>query len=288
MKDIEHSKIIQDYINLHGVKALENLIILSQNIGVDKENADLYMENKISSIIQEICDKQANTNIEQLNNVVKDTIYNVEKDTCDIKSNLSSIMLRFENSSVKGRVSENILSNILQDAYRNAEIYETRGETASGDFIIKRNNKTDILVENKDYSKNVSTDQVKKFKRDIEHLNMNGIFLSQSSGIALKKNYTIDIINNNVLIYVHNVKYDIDKIKIAVNIIDQVSKFLKTNKDTGLNIKKDKLKEYNDIISETVLKKQDLIAIVKRNNKDVISRLEELDIPDIVKFINRF
>lgn len=85
---------------------------------------------------------------------------------------------------------------------------------------MKRKDKPAILFENKNYDRNVGQEEVRKFLRDIEIQNCSGIMLAQHYGITNKSNYEIELHDNNVLVYLHNVEYNADKIKAAVDIID--------------------------------------------------------------------
>ena len=125
-----------------------------------------------------------------------------------------------EGASTKGRISENILSSILSTLYPYGSINPVGNIKESGDFIMERDGKPKILIENKNWSCNVYQDEVKKFIRDIEVNSCCGVFLSQNTGIANKRNYEINIHNGNVLVYVHFVNNDPEKIKIAIEIID--------------------------------------------------------------------
>lgn len=64
---------------------------------------------------------------------------------------------------------------------------------------------------------------------------MSGIFISQHSGIAFKSNFQIDINNGNILIYIQNCDYDPEKIRLAIDIIDNLSTKLK---DININNEK--------------------------------------------------
>ena len=74
------------------------------------------------------------------------------------------------NSSLKGSVSENELYFMLQSIMPGDEIIRVSGDTATCDFKVNRKNKDKptILFENKDYNRNVSTDEVLKFERDLQ------------------------------------------------------------------------------------------------------------------------
>ena len=124
------------------------------------------------------------------------------------------------NSSTKGRISENTVFNILLELNPTAEIEYVGNETGKGDILFKRYNRPHIMIENKDYSRNVNKTEVDKFKRDAENLNCSAIMLSQRHGIVEKENYQIEIVNENIYIYVHNVEYSAEKIKIRNDFIN--------------------------------------------------------------------
>ena len=60
-----------------------------------------------------------------------------------------------EVSSVKVQCSENILFNILHSLYSCAQIDSVGDQKESGDIILTRKNKPTILIENKNWNKNV-------------------------------------------------------------------------------------------------------------------------------------
>ena len=98
----------------------------------------------------------------------------------------------------------------------------------SGDFHLKRANKETIMIENKDYKANVTYDNVTKFQNDCNDLDMHGIMLSHNSGIASKRDWSLEIINNKILIYLIDVDYDPCKILSAVSLIDNIASQLNT------------------------------------------------------------
>ena len=86
--------------------------------------------------------------------------------------------------------------NILNTLYPSAQDIEYVGDKKeTGDIMLVRENKPTILVENKNWEKIVSKEEVKKFIHDVETQNCCGIFLSQNTGIANKRNFEITINN---------------------------------------------------------------------------------------------
>jgi hypothetical protein len=102
---------------------------------------------------------------------------------------LNNLLNRFENSSNKGKMSENLVLNTLKTMYPNAEIYSVGQTKETCDIMLVRNNKPKILVENKDWRRPVIQEEVKKFMRDIELQKCCGLFLSQNTTITTKDNF---------------------------------------------------------------------------------------------------
>jgi len=205
-------------------------------------------------------------------------------------SSFQEFMNKYQNSSLKGQFGENKLSSVLNETFTTGEIINTSGTKCSCDYLLKRENTSDIYFENKDYSANVGPKEVKKFIRDIEEQNSHGIFLSQSSGITSKSDYHIDIHKNNVLVYLHNVNFSGEKIKTAVDIIDHLSSRIdniNTENGTIENIiSQEDLesinKEYNDFISN----KSNLIQLTRDYQKKINEHINLLDLPNIEKYLN--
>jgi hypothetical protein len=147
-------------------------------------------------------------------------------------------------------------------------------------------NKPSILFENKDYIRSVNTDEVKKFERDIQIQKIHGIFVSQKSPITFKNNFQIDIINGLIHIYIPNGDYDIDKIKLAVDIIDNLSLKLDnlcTSTEEELSISKE---DMDDIIEEYrifINQKTQMMDTIKLVNKQLLDKMEEIQLPKLKK-----
>jgi hypothetical protein len=157
---------------------------------------------------------------------VKETSLFQAKEQEKMSAEIMEFLNKYKHSgNAKGSVSENMLYSALQNVFPSDEIIDCRSETASGDFIVNRKDTKlpSIIVENKDYARQVETREVVKFERDIQQRKCHGIFLSQSSGITFKDPFHIDIIEGLIHVYVPNVKFSIEKIKIAADIIDNLA-----------------------------------------------------------------
>jgi len=209
-----------------------------------------------------------------------------------LHTELSDFLNKYRlNSSYKGQAGENQLFIVLNSMFPTGEIINTTGQKSSGDFLLKRTDKPDIIFENKDYLNNVYIDEIRKFIIDIETQNKHGIFLSQKSGIASRANYQIEFHKGNILVFIHNVEYSKEKIQIAVDIIDNLSvKLGELTQDNDANvISNDTLEEINKEYQNFAIQKDNLISMLKESNKKSIAQVEELKFPNLDRYLsNKF
>lgn len=205
-----------------------------------------------------------------------------------LQTNVSDLLKKMENSSMKGKYSENILFSILQSLYVTAEIDVVGEQKETGDIMLKRKNKPTILIENKNWNKNVVQEEVKKFIRDVETQNCCGLFLSQNFGIANKENFEINIHNGNILLYVHEVNNDAEKIKIAIDIIDNFKMKLDecSTSNDGYTIDKEILDEINKEYQLFATQKMLQIKTVKDFSTKMVKQLEDMQLPSLEHFLS--
>lgn len=224
---------------------------------------------------------------------IKDLAANNNKTQTIIQQEMSDFLNRYKVSSVKGVMGESQLFMVLNKMFPTSHVNDTTGQKASGDFILKRNNKPTIMFETKDYANNVPKEETDKFIRDVAEQKCNGIFLSQSSGIALKENYQIEFNKGTILVYIHNCDYLQERIQIAVDIIDNMSlKFTELEMNDGdtdedLNrISSAVLDEIYAEFQDFALKKDSLITLLKESHKKIMLQTDELRMPSLNKFLN--
>jgi hypothetical protein len=207
-----------------------------------------------------------------------------------LQNNITDLLKKMENSSSKGKISENLLFNVLLSLYPTAQIDFVGTTKETGDIILTRKDKPTILFENKNYDKNVIQDEVKKFLRDVEQQNCSAIMLAQHYGITNKENFEIEIHNNNVLVYLHKVEYDADKIKAAVDIIDY---FKATLDNSGgivgetLAIDKDILDDINKEYQLFIASKLSHIKTIKDYQQKLISQAEDFKLPNLEQYLSK-
>jgi len=227
-------------------------------------------------------EERINKNVSSIND--SNSISSHEK----IFTDLSDFLGKYRNSSYKGQFGENQLETVLNQLYPTGEILNTTGTPVSCDFRVNRQDLPTILFETKNYDRNVTIDEVKKFIRDIDQQKCHGIFLSQHSGITSKQNYQIDIKGSNILVYVHNVDYCPNTIKIAADIIDSLSDKLSEIEDSNeiISIPQEVLDDINKEYATFIERKSKIIEYSKEFIKKLSTDVDDIKFPSLSKYLS--
>jgi hypothetical protein len=246
------------------------------------------------SVLQQPIFQLIQTNQEHVStklSTVKDELL-INKTTNErLYNEMSEFLHKYKASSqFKGQYSEHMLDTILTEMYPTASIENTTSQTASGDFMIRRDGLPDILIENKNYERNVDLEEIKKFLRDVNHKDCSGIMMSQISGIVSKPNFFIEIHDGKVLVYLHKVFFSKDQIKLAIDVIDHLSSRLtsivSSEGEHGINIKKEVMDKINDEVQLFVKNKEAMATTIKETSRKLLSQLEELHLPELSLLLN--
>jgi hypothetical protein len=262
----------------------------------------INMMEKVEPVLREkLKDQQSaivNSTLDKITTLFDNKFLNINEISRSNKEILSSqndklnnLLNRFENSSAKGKMSENLVLNTLKDMYPNAEIYSVGQTKETCDIMLVRNNKPKILVENKDWRRPVIQEEVKKFMRDIELQKCSGLFLSQNTTITTKDNFEINVHDGNVLVYVHCANNDPEKIKIALDIIDAFSNTLKLLEEESCSeqemntISKEVTDHINAEYQNFLSKKNKTIKMAKEFIQTLVKQIEEFTIPSLETYL---
>ena len=222
---------------------------------------------------------------------VKDDVLGSRGANERLQAEMSEFLHKFSASSqFKGQYSESMLGGVLTEMFPTATIENTTALTASGDFMLRRDPGLPvILIENKNYERNVDAVEVKKFIRDVEVQRCSGIMLSQLSGIVSKPNFFIEINDQHVLVYLHNVQFSKEQIKLAVDVIDHLSARLSsveaTDRVDGTYLPKETLDRMNTEVQLFIKNKDAMALCIRDSQKRLLAQLEELQLPELFKLI---
>jgi hypothetical protein len=252
IKNNNNSELINNYINNINSRYSDMVKNINEPIIHYITSTEDRLQNNINSIKQRV---DNNNNISE-----------------QVNKNLNEHLNKFKSSTTKGQLSENRLFNDLTRLYTDAEITNTSSINYSGDILFTRSNKPSIRFENKDYTYNVPESEIEKFKRDLSQCNdAHGIFISQSSGIANRQDWSIEKINNFVILFIHNANYDLDKLILAVKIIDLLDNSIYKNTDLT-DIDKNNSVSLSQI--DIIKLNEELTSIMTTKNK-LLSKLED-------------
>lgn len=216
--------------------------------------------------------------------VLKDSTNLQQNTQTKIMSELGDIFNKFRTSNVNQQVCDRQLSQVLTRLYNTAEIVNQ-----SGHILLKRQRKSAILIENKDLDDNISVDDINRFMSNVDENHCNGIYISQKSGISNKKNYQIEIHNNNVIVFVHNAEYSASKIEVAIDIIDNISSKMRQFKPLSsedCSVPKEILDSINNEYQIFVSQKAAVVEVFKESQKKVLTQIDEFRFPSLDKFLS--
>lgn len=156
-------------------------------------------------------------------------------------------------------------------------------------YKLTRIHKQTVMLKTFDSFENISLDELTDFVSLIDEHQCNGILISNNSGISTKKNYEIEIHNNKIIVFLHNVEYNGNLIASAVDIIDsltnRLSQYIKTN-DATLTIPKEIMDSINNEYHTFSAQKTALVELLKEHQKRVISQIDELRFPALDKYLS--
>jgi len=255
------------------------------------ENIEIKMNSMFSTIQQPIfsyiksSEDRTSTGLGQ----IKEFLSNQQQSQQMLHSELNEFLNKYKNnSSSKGNISESELYFMLQSLMPSDEIIRVGTDTATCDFRVNRIDKTKptILFENKDYMRSVNTDEVKKFERDLQTQKSHGIFLSQKSPITYKHNFQIDIINGFIHLYIPNAEYDTEKLRVAIDIVDNLSLRLESISNTteeDIPISKEDIDDILDEYKLFITQKTQMMDLIKTITKQLNDKMEEIQVPKLTK-----
>jgi hypothetical protein len=257
------------------------------------KNLDARFNNTLSTSQQlyGATEQRLDTNLRAIDanfHVLKDMSTHSQHVVEAMNGHVSDMLRRMDNSSTKGKVSENIVFSILHTLYPTAQIESVGTTKETGDIMLIRQDKPTILIENKNWDRNVVQEEVRKFIRDIETQNCSGLFLAQNFGVANKQNFEINLHNGHVLLYLHEVHNDAEKIKVAISIIDHFKAKLeeldtKSDVDT---ISKELLVAINHEYQMHITAKLNLVKTIKDSTQKILKQIDEFQIPSLDHFLS--
>ena len=192
-------------------------------------------------------------------------------------------------SHAKGKMAEESYEVLLNNLFPLAEIENCAKSASSCDLLLKlRENK--ILFEVKNYKANVPSKEVEKFKRDLVTRQCHGIMCSVSSGIARKKAFEIEVVDEQwVAIYLPHNQHGQASVELAVEFlletefrgllsVDQKEKSM----SKGFHIDEVKMQQLNVFLDKLIARDSELIKQMNQMTK-TLQENAAMEIKNFVK-----
>lgn len=251
-----------------------------------EKKSSTMIQNVQQPIYSFICasEERINSNL----NLIKDGNATIQTAQTKFMTDLGDILQKFNQNNTVNNNAKN-LSGVLTKMYNSAEVHNPNNTpNSNGLILLKRIRKSNILIDNKNSEENVTNDEVQAFLSSIDEQNCNGIFISQQSGISGKKNYQIELHNNNIIVYVHHGEYQPAKIEVAVDIVDQLSAKMRQFKhqtEDDCTIPKEMLDTINNEYQLFLSQKNAVVDVFKDSQKKVLSQIDEIRFPTLDKYL---
>jgi hypothetical protein len=266
----KHPQINFNSVNLLLVELLEN----SMNFSKTNDKTPITL-NEIQNIMT--------TTIIASENRISSNRELTEKSTKDSVNKIQTI-------DAAKPAPKNQINIILNKLYNSAEIGVVESNQTDGIYSLKRLRKQNVLIKSTFSEENVGIEEVESFTQMVNEKNCSGVLLSQTSGISTKKDFQIEIHNNNnIVVYIHNSNYSTSHIESAISIIDnlyaKLRQYAVSTNDGEFSIPKDILELINSEYYLFMTQKNAVIELFKDNQKKVISQMDELRFPCLEKFL---
>jgi len=220
---------------------------------------------------------------QSISSIKKETSLDDESRT--MLKDISNMLSRLPDSIC----SEDMLSKKLTKLYNTADIRNISCDEDKQSVLMKRFRKPTTFFQLVSQDENVNSEQITDMLACLSEQNCNGILLSNHSGFSGKKDFHIDIHNNNIIVYIHNFAKNEDKLQMAIHIVDgfisRMNEVSNVN-TTGVHITQDLLEKINNEYQLFISQKTAVVDLLKENQKKVINQMDEIKFPCLDKYLS--
>jgi hypothetical protein len=124
-------------------------------------------------------------------------------------------------STIKGEEGEQQVEEILLRMFPTAEISDERKTRGRGDFVVTLG-AVHMMLEVKNYTKNVTKSEISKFERDMTRNPEYtcGVLASLNSGVCSKEDFSLEILNDRPVLYIHRLTEDPNRLRCAMRLFE--------------------------------------------------------------------
>lgn len=245
------------------------------------DTSQKYTEDDTNLIVEHIKD-DTNLIIENIQNLQKNNSEILNFVKTEIKNIPSSII-----DEIRIQISKLRFFDKLENTLSSRDNFELKNVSHlpdNCDFLVKRDEFPDILIDVKDYdSCSVPIKEVNKFKNDLIIHNNHGILVSLKTPIATKSSIEIEqLVNGKFAIYLSNNNYDINFVIDMIYFIYKLDSLITTVSDeTHIILTVDAVDKITHFIYDFRIK----INNIKTSAKQLLDSLDSLSIDTLETII---
>lgn len=232
-----------------------------------------------------------------LENYIESELHTIGEKSEKLTEIYENLLCTSSKAATKGALGENLVRKIIEEYFPECETKNVSKNPGMGDLLIILNGYT-IMIEIKNYSRNVPTKEQEKFIKDLRNNKCYdaGIFISLNVGIAKRKKLDYELIKNKPAIFVPKVNLDNNGTAIIWPIIFTLKylDILKKRKEKNINSQTSELKNEADLMDIIYEENEKLFDLIEQNQnlctkiekyKKSQQKLIDSHIKDIYKFI---
>ena len=250
----------------------EILMLKSRWEEVQNKRLDIQQKNSDKLLLQK----------DEMERKLSEQRESYEKKLEELREKIDTINNVTDVSTKKGQEGENWVYNELVRQFKSAQVDDCHSKGHKGDFTITEGDMKGMF-ESKNYTKNVPKREITKFKKDIEsNADLRyGVLLSLKSGIVNHTDLCLEFCGEKPIVYLHDVKEEPFKIKVAYNICQLILK----NVDCFDITKEETQQKLKEKVKFMTARHKRLINKVDDFSKDMKEELDE-QWRDFEEFLN--
>ena len=234
--------------------------------------------NPMSSLFEPIINKvnESNTQSELTLNAINSSI---RENIGSLRGSIDNFIYQTGNSSLKGKIGEHQINDILNDHFPDDVIELTAQKDFESDIQLISPEGIKIYIEVKTYKSLVTTSQIDKFKRDILRSGIKvGIMISTTSGITGKKRLEYEQLDEEqYIIYIPNSGFEHIPVIWAVLFAKKLVTMTNKKKEIDMGVLLDCYRKFESIYKNFSTMKHNLI----KTRKTIIGSLDDLHIESL-------
>ena len=254
------------------------------------QNFEMNSTHMIQTIQQQLCDfvsakeKHTKTTIDALTSKGEGSNTMYTKLLYELNDFLHYMAIQPTSPDITPNF-ETILSRLYNTAFIQADT-----TSPASNFVLSRVDKPELFIQQCNITdRNINMDEIAEFLQTAENQNRHGILISQHTGITSKPNLFIEIIHSRVFLYVHNMEYSPEKLKIAIEIVDTISAKLSefnVSTDEKYSIPKEVLDEMNREYQSFICQKELILNTLKDTHKKLLGQIEDIRFVSLDKYLS--